>query len=253
MLGEGLLVLSIEKIRDAAEDLIYLLDRGYRKESSVNFIASRYSLDSRARSILYRAVTSRKEAKETFRKSVRWDSIKGEATVVDGYNVLNTLDALERGDILVKCVDGVIRDVSEVHGKFRVTDRTLALVKNIVSELYSLGSSNIVVVYDAQISRSGELASATRKIIYSLRLKGDAKAVKSADRAIIMERCIAVTSDSALISKLGRFFDLPAYMVNLLVSKGKKVNLLDLSYLANMDLSLPGKGFDTMHFLTISS
>lgn len=59
-----------DKIRTAAFDLRFLLERGYRKRSALNFVANRYLLDMRQRNHLTRTVFSR--AKSIKRQENSW-------------------------------------------------------------------------------------------------------------------------------------------------------------------------------------
>ncbi len=197
----------------AIEDMRYLLDRGYKRESAVNFVASRYVLDKICRSILYRCVYSSEDAKRVKEKAVSPDELKGSKVVVDGFNVLNTLHSFMSGKILVLCDDGIVRDVSEVHGEFRPTGMTEQLIRLGIKTLKELGVTYASFYYETQISKSGEISALTRRILQEEGVDGLVKTEKSVDSTLLKDRCIVITSDSVVIYRADRFFDLAGYII----------------------------------------
>lgn len=215
---------TIKRLRSAAEDLRYLLDKGYKKEGAVNFVANRYNLDGLCRSILYRAVISKMDVEEIRRRHASLDELVGSKVVIDGFNLINTLHTIYKGCLLIMCDDGVIRDVSEVHGKFRFADEVKEVINCSVGLLKDLHVSEAIYYYESQISRSGEVSAFTRESLAKFGLKGNAVTTKSVDSVIIKEGCIAITSDSALILRVKRFFDLAGYfLIN--KQRGRYINI----------------------------
>lgn len=204
---------SYKRLLEAAKDLRYLLDRGYKKESAVNFVSNRYSFNKVFRSILYRAVISKSDAEEIRKRHASPHELLGSKVAVDGFNLINTLNAAVRGELLVLCDDGVIRDVSEVHGSFKFDEVTRGVIRLSIQLLKELGISEAVYYYESQISRSGEISAFTRNTMSEFGLVGYAVTTKSVDSAILREGCIAITSDSALILRVKKFFDLAGYAI----------------------------------------
>lgn len=196
------------KLLEAAEDLRYLLSRGYRRESSVNFVGNRYQLTKAEKLTLFRAVYDRKSAEEHRRKLVRLEAVRSRRLSIDGYNVLITVEAALTGRPLISCDDGFIRDTSAVHAGYSMTDVTSRALDLLVAYLNEAEPSEVNFYLDAQISRSGELASEIRRRLEAAGLKGGAYAVKQADTSVLAEAEIIVTSDSTLISKAKAVWDL---------------------------------------------
>jgi len=213
-----------DKLLRAAEDLRYLLDREYKRESAVDFVANRYVLDRMARSILYRCVSSSEWARKVREKAMDPSGLKGVKVAVDGFNVLNTLQSFKDGRLLVLCDDGVVRDVSEVHGDFKPTGATEGLIRLIVKTLKELKAEEAIFYYESQISRSGEISALTRKILEEEGMKGSAETEKSVDSALLRDRCVVVSSDSVVIHRADRFFDLAGYII----LKERPYNLVSL-------------------------
>jgi len=196
------------KVFEAARDLRYLLERGYHRESALKLIVDKYQLSTKQKLLLYRAVYDSSTAAKHKEKIVTADRIIDSNLAVDGYNVMITVESGLRGGLLVLCDDGFVRDISAVHGKYRITSMTEKALSIIVKAVQELKPAKINFFFDAQVSKSGELASHVRRILKGSGLTGDACAVERADVSTLDFGEIVATSDSVLISKAGAVFDL---------------------------------------------
>lgn len=199
----------IEVLREARRDLKFLLDRGYRKLSALKLVGDKYQLNKAERSILFRSVFSSQEAELIGSKRVAAERLRGEEILVDGFNVLNTVEAMLRGEPLILCDDGVLRDFSEVHSKYKLSGMTERALAEILSFLRRVKAARAELLFESQISRSGEIAGLTRRMMESIGVKGDAKTLKTVDSTLIRSEKTVATSDSAILLKCKRFIDLP--------------------------------------------
>ena len=216
--------LRLDRLREAAGDLRFLLNRGYSKERATEFVAGRYLLRRSERNAVYRSVFSDRDIRSTKGKRISPRAMKDQAASVDGFNVVNTLLSINAGGPLILCDDGILRDIAAVHRRFRFSSQALEAVVVMVETLRSLEVSAATVYYDAQISRSGDMASATRSVMEERGLKGLCSTKQSVDHAIAKNQGVAVTSDSAILARVNSFFDLPAH-----VAKKRSLNELIIS------------------------
>jgi len=196
------------KVFEAAKDLRYLLERGYHRESALRLIVDKYQLSTKQKLLLYRAVYDSSTAAKHKQKIITADKIRGCKLAVDGYNVMITVESGLRDGLLVLCDDGFIRDISAVHGKYRIGSTTEKALSIIVKAVQDLKPSETNFFFDAQVSKSGELASQVRRTLKSSGLNGNAYAVERADISTLNFGDIVATSDSVLISKARAVFDL---------------------------------------------
>ena len=196
------------KVLEAAKDLRYLLERGYHRESALRLIVDKYQLSMKQKLLLYRAVYDSSTAAKHKEKIVSVDRAKDSKLAIDGYNVLITVESGLRGGLLVLCDDGFIRDISAVHGKYRITSMTEKALGMIVTAVQELKPAKTNFYFDAQVSKSGELASYVRRTLKGSGLAGSAYAVERADVSTLNFGDIIATSDSVLISKAEAVFDL---------------------------------------------
>jgi hypothetical protein len=211
-----------KELKDAVCDLRYLLERGYNRRAAVGYVANKYCLPSQERNLLLRAVYSKKEAGAHRERLVRAEDIRGEEVLIDGYNVLITVEALLKGKTLVMCDDGYLRDTSAVYGKYRIDEATFAALDEIL-RLLREHSLRPTFIFDSQVSRSGELCGLLRERLKNQRVEGDAHTSPRVDKTLKedSEKVIS-TSDTAVIKEASRILDIPSHIAG---DKGKIIRL----------------------------
>ncbi len=206
------------KLQDAAHDLRYLLDHGYKKKGAVAFVANRYLLGKRERNFLVRAVFSSQKSEDHKRKFVDIDAIKNKPLFVDGYNVIITTESIfiDRNSI-VSCDDGVLRDINAVFGKYKITEVTKKALNEIIFVIKKYNPSYVEFFFDSPVSFSGELAGLTRKLMDTHGLEGGATVSSIVDAELVSLSAktdgIVATSDSVIMDKVERVVDIPAYIL----------------------------------------
>jgi len=210
-------------LSDAVSDLRYLLDRGYSRNSAVTFVANHYRLKLDERHFLARCVFSSAEILNHRARAVSSTKVRGKRLGVDGYNVLITVESILTGKQVVKCDDGFIRDLRAIFGKYRMSSATPRALTEILKTVSRWEPMEIVMLFDSQMSRSGELAAKVRGIFKQVGAIGDAKAVAGVDFKI-REFDVVASGDRAVIERVKAVWDLPAEIL-----KGRKAKIIDLT------------------------
>lgn len=208
-----------DNLAEAVKDLRYLLARGYNRESAVRFVGDKCRLTLEERHILTRGVFDNAEAESRRTKLLKISDISGQAVSVDGYNLLITVESILARRPLIKCDDFVTRDISAVFGKHKITARTIRALRLILKNLKEYEAKEVHFFYDKQVSKSGLLASTTRRMIGEFGLKGTARTVQKADVATLRSRGIVVSSDSVVIQKAEKILDVAGEVSNQLSYK----------------------------------
>jgi hypothetical protein len=198
--------------KSAIQDLRYLLNRGYPRSSAVKFVGDRYLLNKPQRLLLYRGVFPDEIANMRRSKLVGSERVSGSRLSIDGFNVLWTVSSAMRGDPVYICDDGLIRDLSGIHGSVegRQVSEPLEII---VSTVSSLRPREVLFFFDKSISRSGEIAGEARRLISHYQLTGNATTVPSPDHAVLTSGEIIATSDSVVADKAASLFDLAGYII----------------------------------------
>ncbi|NVM03210.1 MAG: DUF434 domain-containing protein [Candidatus Helarchaeota archaeon] len=203
-----------EKIlHDAANDLQYLLNRGYNKKSALKLVGDRYILDKNERHILFRAIFSENEIKNRDKKKLSQDQLKDRILSIDGYNVLITLETMLNNKILINAADSFFRDASKISKRYKKSKKTDLAIKLMFEKLVKLAPKYIYIFFDKPISKSGEFSALINEKISEFKLKGIAKAVNSPDHEIIKQGETVISADSLLLDKGKTIFDLAGSII----------------------------------------
>ena len=201
------------KVSNAAvEDLRYLLGRGYRRASAVRFVGDKYILDKPQRLLLYRCVYPISIARAHWEKLIDPNELGKANLSIDGFNVLWTINSAINGRPIFLGDDHFVRDISIAKGKPSACEfaETINLVMQAISKLSPLFSR---FVFDRPISRSGEISSKVREALSVNSLSGNAITSQNADVEVLKTYSIVASSDSVIIDKAMRLFDLGGYVV----------------------------------------
>ena len=124
------------KLNAAAQELAFLLDRGYDTKSTSTFVGNHHLLSERQRLALARITSPRAALEERERKRLREAP---EALVLDGFNTIITLEVALSGSLLLEGMDGTIRDLAGLRGSYRIVDKTVQAVELLLARLEALG------------------------------------------------------------------------------------------------------------------
>lgn len=204
-----------DKLQEAAYDLRFLLNRGYRKKGALQFVANKYLLNKHERNYLARSVFSNLKSVKRREKIVYISKIKDRFLLVDGYNVLITVESIyhEDHDSIVLCDDGVVRDLNAVFGKYKVSDVTEMALNSILSLINLYGPLYTCFFFDSPVSFSGRLAGLTKKLLEDYKLTGNVCLTKNVDNEIVrlsnVKNGVVATSDGVIIDKVDAVVDIP--------------------------------------------
>ncbi|MCK4287805.1 MAG: DUF434 domain-containing protein, partial [Bacteroidales bacterium] len=106
----------------AVNDYLLLLDKKYPQKAILKLIGDRYALNGTERSMLYRGITTSKNAEKRAKKLISEKNIINQPIHIDGYNVLITIGSYLNGNLVFIGNDRYLRDASEIHGKIFRTE-----------------------------------------------------------------------------------------------------------------------------------
>jgi len=214
---EKVIELLDERMKDASIDLRFLLNRRYDKARAIKFVGNKYQLDKSERHILYRALYSDDEINAIKKKLVPFEQISGKHIVIDGYNVLITVESILHDKTIIDCDDGIVRDVSGVFGSHVITPVTHNSINLILSQITKHPPKLLQFFFDSQVSKSGELSKIIREKMNELYLSGEAKAVKQVDTTLKrLNSDIVATSDTIIIAQAPTIVDVPRRILEMM-------------------------------------
>ena len=201
---------GLEALNLAAEEIRYLLDRGYPSGPAVRFVSDHRRLPQEDRFVLSRVAVPSALAAARRKKRIPAERLAGRTVAIDGYNVLITVESLLSGAAVYLCDDGFLRDVRGIFRSYRSSEVTAPAIGEILSVLEGAGVAQAEVILDQQISRSGELAATIRGALADFGVQGEATTARDADRRLKVAPHPVATGDGAIIDAAMEAVDLPA-------------------------------------------
>jgi hypothetical protein len=188
---------KLPRLRRAAGDYSWLLDRGYTSSAALTLVGNRFQLQKRQREALLRAVCGRAKSRE---RRARRITPTGQALLLDGFNLIITVEAALAGGVVLRCEDGLHRDLAQVHSSYRPvteTDSAIALIGEALRP-----AASVLWLLDAPVSRSGDLAARIRRAGWEVEL------VPAVDCEIVHRNRVVVSADGPLLDQVAAHVDL---------------------------------------------
>lgn len=190
---------SVPVLYNAAADLRYLLNRGYHIKGASVFVGNHYLLSERQRLALARAVSSDDNIRA--RKSREVEEIPCAATVnIDGFNTIITLEVALSDSLLLKCMDGTVRDLAALRGTYRLIDKTGRAITLIGKMLESAKIAKAVFYLDAPVSNSGRLKQRIVELLDAYRFEVQVEVIHNVD-TVLEGLDNVITSDAIILDK----------------------------------------------------
>lgn len=194
----------------AVTELSFLLDRAYSPEASLKLVGDHHQLRARARMAVLRAACG--EQARTRRLAQRVDSgaLRGEPVILDGFNCLICVEAMLSGAPVFRGRDSALRDLSSVHGTYRTVQETERAIDLMLGTLEICGIGSLRVLLDRPVGNSGRTRSAFLARAGDAALPIEVELRDDVDRELTRAQAIVASSDSWVIERAARWFDLPA-------------------------------------------
>jgi hypothetical protein len=195
-------------LRQATADLCWLLDRGYARESSLKLVGDRYKLLARQRIAVSRCSCSRSEADRRTQHRVSAEEIRGRPLLLDGYNVLTTIEAALSGGVILACRDGTYRDMAGMHGSYRKVAETIPALNLLGRAFTAFAAAECRWLLDRPVSNSGRLKTLIEGIAERNAWNWTVELVPDPDDLLASSEEVVATADSDVLDRCRRWFNL---------------------------------------------
>ena len=197
----------------AAADARYLLGNGYARESVLKLTGNRYRLDAVQRNMLRRGVFGSAEARLRRTRLLGPGDLHGASLALDGHNVLITLENALAGKPLVLADDGCVRDVGQVGRNHRPGALTIEAAQILARALQEIKPGGLLLLLDAPLPKSGELAAGLRELFSRAGLSGEVKPVAVPEKELTVHAGPVASSDSVLLDQVELPVDLAGNII----------------------------------------
>jgi hypothetical protein len=214
------------KLRSAVKDLSWLLSRGYAENSSLKIVGDRYSLKTRQRTAVRRASCTDQQLYSRFQSMLQLYQAASSRIVIDGYNLLITIESALSGGYIFTGRDGCFRDMASVHGTYRKVSETAQAAKLIGHWLEDVETGPVLWLLDRPVSNSANLAVLLDTVAAENNFNWQTELVPQPDRFLIDCDQIIVTSDGPVLDKCSRWVNLAAHIIAGSIDFAKIVDML---------------------------
>ncbi|MFD0963287.1 DUF434 domain-containing protein [Pseudofulvibacter geojedonensis] len=202
-----------KKLKEATQDMCYLLTRGFAEKSSVQLVGNRYRLNVRQQKALMGMSAGKQYLELRKAKELHTNELKNKTVLIDGFNLLITLESALSGAYLFKGVDGNYRDVSSVHGTYKRVQKTNDALQIIGKILMQLGVSKVHWYFDQPVSNSGKLKTQLRELAEQKNYPWEISLDHNPDKVLAASQEIVISSDAWILNECQQWFNLCGYII----------------------------------------
>ncbi len=215
-------VQAIEKLYRAGADLRYLLNRGYHIKGASTFVGNHFMLSERQRLALARAISA-DESIQVRRSKEIINIPEGSTVNIDGFNTIITLEVALSDSLLLKCMDGTVRDLAALRGTYRLIDKTDTAIKLIGEALNDRKIGKAVFYLDAPVSNSGRLKTRIFELLEGFEFEVQVEVINNVDTALEKLDNV-ITSDAIILDKCISWINLNSGIVDSIKEKSHYID-----------------------------
>ena len=221
---------AVPRLRAATADLSWLLSRGYAPPGALQLVGNRYGLEQRQRQAVTRCACTEEAKARRLTTRLPREAVAGATLLIDGYNVLTTVEAALGGAVVLAARDGAYRDIAGVHGTYRTVEETLPALTAVGETVADLRADWCVWFLDAPVSNSGRLKAMMQAVARERGWPWEVRVVPNPDTDLAgtapAPNIVVATADSVVIDASGRWFALAREVIS---SNCSGARLIDLS------------------------
>ncbi len=215
----------IPTLRTATQELSWLLSNGYNLASSLKLVGDRHKLTERQRVAISRSACSDAAMARRKQHALSVEQLRNRNIIIDGFNLIITIEAALSGGLLLRCRDESIRDLSSVHGSYRSVQETDASITLVGEVLDELKPTAVLWLLDRPVSNSGRLAARIMDTASKCGWPWTVEVVFNPDAEIAVSSSIAITSDSTILDRVEQWTNLKAYLLEYRLNHSWMVDL----------------------------
>ncbi|MBA7480597.1 hypothetical protein ES707_16059 [subsurface metagenome] len=216
---------AIADLRTAIADFSLLLTKGYAEKSSLKLVGDKFSLTERQRLAIMRSACSDQQLISREKREIKIADLASQPIVIDGYNVLITIEAAMSRGVIFKGRDGCFRDLASIHGTYRKVTETIPAVQLIGDFLKESSVTDCLWLLDSPVSNSGRLKTLIGELARKNDWNWEIELLPSPDAKLIKTALVAASSDSVVLDKCRRWVNLARAIIEKKLPKARVVDL----------------------------
>jgi hypothetical protein len=204
-------------LRSAVGDLSWLLSRAYAEPSALKVVGDRYHLTARQRTAVMRSACTDAARASRAGRALPITDLAGRDILIDGYNVLTTIEAALGGGVILYARDETFRDMASIHGSYRKVEETIPALHLAGRTLREAGVARATWLLDQPVSNSGRLKGIMADVAQQSGWDWDVRIVADPDADLIAAGrdggAIVASADSVILDRCGPWVNLAREIV----------------------------------------
>lgn len=190
---------ALPTLQTAVAEVGWLLDRGYPSQAAGTIVGDHHQLTSRQRRAIMRCACGAVAAERRARRRVAPEAMAGQVVLIDGFNLLLTVEAALGGQVLLLGQDGCLRDMASGHGRLVGADETPDALELVGARLQSAAPAEVRWLFDAPVPHSGRLARTVEDFGVARGWPWRAQTVQNPDPVLKAAEELVVTADGPIL------------------------------------------------------
>jgi len=199
-------------LRRAAEEVSWLLGRGYSPETALAAAGNHHQLELRQRVAVSRSCSSDESRDRRVARRTGARAAQGSTLHIDGFNLVIALEVALAGGVLVRGREGALRDLAGLRGSYSVADQTAAALSLVGDYLRPCPPSAARFLLDQRVSNSARLKTLIERIASPWPFPVAVDLVPNPDPVLATLDWV-VTADALILEHCGRWVNLASEIV----------------------------------------
>ncbi len=201
-------------LRAAVADLSWLLSRDYAPVSGLKLVGDRWGLTQRQRQAVIRSACADDAREQRLAREVPRSAVADKKLVIDGFNVLTTIEAALGGAVVLRCRDGTYRDIAGVHGGYRKVVETLPALEKLAAVLGLLRLREVHWLFDRPVSNSGRIRSLVLHSAAEHAWNWTVELVNDPDARLKQSTDVVATADSVILDRAAAWLNVARLVID---------------------------------------
>lgn len=196
------------KIKEAVNDMSFLLERGYGESSSCELVGNRYKLSKRQQQAIKGMAAGNSAVKNREEKRISKENLRNQEIIIDGFNQVILLESMLSNAYLFQGKDTAYRDLSSLHGTYKSVNQTSKVLEMIGNHLNVLEVAKVIWCFDKPVSNSGRMKTKLLALAEEKQYNWEVVLENNPDKVIANSNSIAITSDAWILDRVTNWYNL---------------------------------------------
>lgn len=211
-------------LRRAAEEVCWLLERGYSMTTAVHAVGNHHQLRERQRVALTRCCAAPTAVRARLARRAACETMRARAVHVDAFNLIVSLEVALGGGPLLRGRDGALRDLAGLRGSYHVLESTRTAITLAHRVLAAHEPESVDWWIDAPVSNSGRLRALLEDLGAAHAWMTRTQLVADADSRLFGMPHV-VSADALVLDRSASWHDLASLVVSSQIPEAWVVSL----------------------------